>query len=122
MANYFKRTLRKILSKIILIFVTVTIIYSCSLVKRVPENKQLLIKNEIFVDEKIVKEERISNLLLQQPNNIAYIDTLAWGEYKIKNCKEANNQMKKVVDEVGLDDEEIKFHWEKIKECSSDIR
>ena len=64
----------------------------------------------------------VKKALLQQPNNIAYIDTLAWGEYKIKNCKEANNQMKKVVDEVGLDDEEIKFHWEKIKECSSDIR
>jgi hypothetical protein len=25
--------------------------------------------------------------------------------------------MKQVVDEVGLDDEEIKLHWEKIKEC-----
>ena len=59
----------------------------------------------------------VKKALEQEPNNMAYIDTLAWGEYKIKNCKEAFKQMKKVVDEVGLDDEEIKLHWEKIKEC-----
>jgi hypothetical protein len=48
---------------------------------------------------------------------VAFLDTLAWGEYKVKNCKEAYKYMKQVVDEVGLDDEEIKLHWEKIKEC-----
>lgn len=39
-----------------------------------PQNKQLLVKNEIFVNEKRIKEERIHNLLFQQPNNkfIAY--------------------------------------------------
>jgi hypothetical protein len=26
--------------------------------------------------------------------------------------------MKKVVDKVGLEDSEVKLHWEKIKECS----
>jgi tetratricopeptide (TPR) repeat protein len=52
-----------------------------------------------------------------EPNNIAYLDTLAWGEYKNKNCKEAYIQMKRVVDEIGLDDEEINLHWEQIKEC-----
>jgi hypothetical protein len=25
--------------------------------------------------------------------------------------------MKRVIDEIGLNDEEIKLHWEKIKEC-----
>ena len=69
MTNFLKRTLKNILPKITLLFVIGTIIYSCSLVKRVPDNKQLLVKNEIFVDNKIVKEERINNLLLQQPNN-----------------------------------------------------
>ena len=59
----------------------------------------------------------VKKALQEEPNNIAYLDTLAWGEYKLKNCKEANNQMKKVVDEVGLDDAEIKMHWQKIKEC-----
>ena len=69
MTNFLKRTLRNILPKITLLFILVTIIFSCSLVKRVPENKQLLIKNEIFVNDKLIKEERINNLLLQQPNN-----------------------------------------------------
>ena len=59
----------------------------------------------------------VKKALVQEPNNIAYLDTLAWGEYKQKNCKEAFKQMKKVVDEVGLDDAEIKMHWHKIKEC-----
>lgn len=59
----------------------------------------------------------VQKALVQEPNNLAYIDTLAWGQYKLKNCKEANKQMKRVVDEIGLNDEEIKLHWEKIKEC-----
>ncbi|HLO73999.1 MAG TPA: BamA/TamA family outer membrane protein [Flavobacterium sp.] len=61
--------MRNNLPKITLLFVIGTIIYSCSLVKRVPEGKQLLSKNEIFVNEKLIKEERINNLVLQQPNN-----------------------------------------------------
>ena len=59
----------------------------------------------------------VKKALEQEPNNLAYIDTLAWGQYKLKNCQEAYKQMKRVVDEIGLNDEEIKLHWEKIKEC-----
>ena len=60
--------MRNNLSKITLLFVIGTIIYSCSLVKRVPESKKLLVKNEIYINDKINKEERINNLLVQQPN------------------------------------------------------
>lgn len=59
----------------------------------------------------------VKKALEKESNNIAYIDTLAWGQYKLGNCKEAYEQMKQVVDEVGLDDLEIRLHWEKIKEC-----
>ena len=59
----------------------------------------------------------VKKALEKDPSNVAFLDTLAWGEYKLKNCKEAFNQMKKVIDEVGLDDEEIRTHWQKIKEC-----
>lgn len=59
----------------------------------------------------------VKKALEKDPKNIAYLDTLAWGEYKLKNCQEAFKQMKKVVDEIGLDDPEIKMHWQKIKEC-----
>ena len=60
--------MRNNLSKITLLFVIGTIIYSCSLVKRVPESEKLLVKNEIYINDKINKEERINNLLAQQPN------------------------------------------------------
>lgn len=59
----------------------------------------------------------VKQALEKEPDNLAYIDTLAWGEYKLNNCTTAYEQMKKVVDKAGLEDEEIKFHWEKIKEC-----
>ena len=59
----------------------------------------------------------INAALTKAPNNIAYIDSLAWGQYKLKDCKNAYLNMKKVVDAVGLDDKEIQLHWEKIKGC-----
>lgn len=60
----------------------------------------------------------IKKALILEPNNLAFIDTLAWGEYKNKDCKNAYINMKKVVDAAGLEDKEIKLHWEKIKECT----
>ena len=59
----------------------------------------------------------VNKALKKAPNNFAYIDSLAWGQYKLGDCKNARINMKKVVDNVGLNDEEIKTHWEKIKEC-----
>ena len=59
----------------------------------------------------------VKKALILEPNNLAFIDTLAWGFYKNNDCKNAYIQMKKVVDSAGLEDEEIKLHWEKIKEC-----
>jgi tetratricopeptide (TPR) repeat protein len=59
----------------------------------------------------------VKKALEQEPTNIAYVDTLAWGEYKVKNCKRAFELMKQIVDQIGLEDDEIKLHWEKIQEC-----
>lgn len=72
----------------------------------------------IDFDLDVQKGLYLVNLALKQdPTNIAYIDTLAWGQYKIKNCIDAYKNMKQIVDEIGLEDKEIAFHWEKIKEC-----
>lgn len=60
----------------------------------------------------------IKKALEKAPNNLAYIDSLAWGLYKQNQCKEAYVHMKKIVDAIGLNDEEIKTHWKKIQECS----
>ena len=59
----------------------------------------------------------VNKALDKEPSNIAYLDTLAWGKYKIKSCLEAYLNMKQIVDQIGLEDEEIRLHWEKIKEC-----
>ena len=61
--------------------------------------------------------ELVKSALKKAPNNVAYIDTLAWGQYKLKKCKNAYFNMKRVIDSIGLEDEEIKSHWKKIKEC-----
>ena len=42
---------------------------ACDTVKRVPDGKRLLKKNEILVNDKIEKDESISNLLYQKPNS-----------------------------------------------------
>ncbi len=60
----------------------------------------------------------VKKALEKAPNNFAYIDSLAWAQYKLGDCENAKINMKKVVDGVGLNDEEIINHWEKIKECS----
>jgi tetratricopeptide (TPR) repeat protein len=55
--------------------------------------------------------------LESSPTNMAYMDSVAWGYFKLNNCKKALEYMKKIVDQVGLENEEIKLHWEKIQEC-----
>ena len=74
----------------------------------------LLIEYNIDISKglKLAKEA-----LKSVPGNFAYMDSVAWGYYKSNNCKEAFKYMKKIVDQIGLDNKEIKLHWEKIKEC-----
>lgn len=74
----------------------------------------LLIDYELDINKGVAL---VKKALVQDPENIAYLDTLAWGEYKLRNCKTAYEVMKKVVDQVGVEDEEIRIHWEKIREC-----
>ncbi|WP_320034442.1 hypothetical protein [Halarcobacter sp.] len=60
----------------------------------------------------------VNKALEKAPDNLAYIDSLAWGLYKQKDCKNAYINMKRVVESTGTNDNEIKLHWEKIKECN----
>jgi len=75
----------------------------------------LLIDYDIDVKKGL---EYVESALEKAPNNIAYLDSKAWANYKLGNCAEAYKSMKRVVDEVGLNESEIKLHWKKIKECS----
>jgi len=73
-----------------------------------------LIDKEVDVQKGI---KVIEDALKQQPDNTYYLDSLAWGYYKEHKCKKAYEMMKRVVDEEGLDEEEIIEHWELIQKC-----
>jgi len=53
------------------------------------------------------------------PTSGYYLDSLAWGYYKLGKCKKANSTMKKVVKILGSEDSEVKAHLKAIKKCKS---
>jgi outer membrane protein assembly factor BamA len=61
--------LRNKTTKIALIILSGWVLYSCSLVKRVPEGKHLLEKAEISVNGEKKTDDEIKNLLYQEPNS-----------------------------------------------------
>ncbi len=73
-----------------------------------------LIDKEVDVKKGI---DVIENALIQQPDNIYYLDSLAWGYYKQRKCDKAYKLMKRVVDEEGLEEAEIIEHWDAIRQC-----
>jgi tetratricopeptide (TPR) repeat protein len=78
----------------------------------------ILIDKEIDIDKGI---RMIGKALKQQPKNSYYLDSMAWGYYKKNECLKAYTIMEKVVRKEGLDEPEIKEHWEKIQDCQKPI-
>ncbi|WP_200764113.1 tetratricopeptide repeat protein [Nitrosophilus alvini] len=78
----------------------------------------LLIDHDINIKRGI---ELVKKALKQNSESPYYLDSLAWGYYKLGRCKEAYELMKKVIDKLGLKDKEVKIHWEKIEECLNKI-
>jgi outer membrane protein assembly factor BamA len=66
---YISQHLKKISTKIGTFILIGIIISACDTVKRVPESKQLLTKNEISVNNKNTSEDDIVNQLYQKPNS-----------------------------------------------------
>jgi len=58
----------------------------------------------------------IQKVLEEQPDNSYYLDSLAWGYYKLGDCEKAFNLMKKVVDIEGLKEDEVRNHWNMINQ------
>jgi hypothetical protein len=77
-----------------------------------------LIENEIDVHKGI---RIVQRALEQQPKNSFYLDSLAWGYYKIGECLKAYTLMQQVVDQEGLEEPEIKEHWEHIQQCQKSV-
>jgi len=73
----------------------------------------------VLIDKNInIKEglEYVKKALEQEPNNIEYIDSLAWGYYKLHKCKEAWD----IIKSIETDDEIILKHKKLIKRCIND--
>ncbi len=77
-----------------------------------------LIDKKIDIDKGI---ELIGKALEQQPGNSYYLDSLAWGYYKKGECLKAYTTMEKVIRKEGLEEPEIKEHWEKIQACQKPV-
>jgi outer membrane protein assembly factor BamA len=61
--------LKKISTKIAAFILIAILICACNAVKRVPDGKQLLTKNQIIVNGKATKAENVFNQLYQKPNS-----------------------------------------------------
>lgn len=72
----------------------------------------LLIDHDLNIEKGITY---VKMALEQEPTSVYYIDSLAWGYYKLKRCKEALKLLDSIIDKS--DEEDIKKHYEAIKEC-----
>lgn len=72
----------------------------------------LLIDYDMDIDKGI---ELVKSALLKEPNSPFYLDSLAWGYYKLGKCQEA----KEIMDELikNTDEQEVLMHYEEIKKC-----
>ena len=59
----------------------------------------------------------IDKVLKLQPNSAYYLDSKAWGYYKLNDCKKAQEIMNHVVKLEGGKDKEVQEHVHKIAEC-----
>jgi len=59
----------------------------------------------------------IDVVLQEQPNSAFYLDSKAWGYYKLGKCSKAKELMNRVVKLDGGDEEEVLFHVKEIDKC-----
>jgi predicted Zn-dependent protease len=74
----------------------------------------MLIDHELDVKKGIAY---IKKVLKTQPDSPYYIDSLAWGYYKLGACKKAAKLMKKVVQLGEGDEPEVAHHLQEIEKC-----
>ncbi|WP_304543063.1 tetratricopeptide repeat protein [Sulfurimonas microaerophilic] len=93
------------------------------LTKVVANKNDTLYKNYlgyILIDHEIdIKKgmKYIREVLKVKPKSGYYLDSLAWGYYKLGQCKKAKKLMLKVKTLEGGDDPEVDLHMKKINEC-----
>jgi len=73
-----------------------------------------LIDHDMDIDKGIGLVRRA---LGKDPNNIYYLDSLAWGLYKKGQCQKAYKLMLFVAKKGGLKEQEIRDHYKAVKAC-----
>jgi len=74
----------------------------------------LLIDHDIDVPQGI---RYIEKVLQTEPDSAYYLDSLAWGYYKLGNCLKAQKMIHKVMRLEGGDNAEVLEHAKRIEEC-----
>jgi predicted Zn-dependent protease len=78
----------------------------------------LLIDNDVDPAEGV---NYVKEALQQEPDSPFYLDSLAWGYYKLGRCEEAKRVMQKAVTAMqGEQDDELDRHIEAIKACKGE--
>ena len=77
--------MKKTSTKITAFILIAILICACNAVKRVPEGKLLLTKNEIAVNDKKIKDENVFNQLYQKPNSTLLGYRLRLNLYNLAN-------------------------------------
>ncbi len=90
-------------------------------ITRIKEGLYLNYLGYILIDHNLdVKKgmEYIQESLRLEPKSSYYLDSLAWGYYKLGDCKNAKKTMDRVIKLGGGDNEEVKLHVKTINKCS----
>lgn len=76
----------------------------------------LMIDHDLNIHEGM---EYVKKALVKQPDSAFYLDSLAWGNYKLGECAEAMRLMKQVESMIGTDEQEVKDHLKAIQQCKT---
>ena len=79
----------------------------------------ILIDHEVDIKKGM---KYIDRVLVLQPKSAFYLDSKAWGYYKLGECKKADKLIKEVAKMEGGDDPEVKVHIIKINKCLKNIK
>ncbi|MRJ03147.1 MAG: tetratricopeptide repeat protein [Epsilonproteobacteria bacterium] len=94
-------------------------------VEKVPDPIYLNYLGYLYIDHDLDVErgvELVKRALEKEPNSPYYLDSLAWGYYKLGRCREALELIRRVYYELGLQDPEVKSHLEAIEGCLKEER
>lgn len=76
----------------------------------------LMIDHDLGVEEGM---QYVQKALDKHPDSPFYLDSLAWGKYKLGECAEALRLMQQVKSMIGTDEQEVKEHLKAIENCKT---